>query len=352
MFPSPITPTGAGVGEAQVARSACEECVARKGRRAHHRRMSDYCTRREFLAASALGVATLAAGCATAPVDSSGIIDTHTHFYDPTRPQGVPWPPKNDAVLYRPVLPEEFRKLSQPLGVTGTVVVEASPWLEDNQWVLDLAARDKALVGLVGNIKPGRPEFAAELKRFAANPILRGLRVGVWDKSGLDAPAVRRDLRLLADGDLALDVLTGPERLAPVAALAGALPSLRIVIDHCANVRIDGKAPPSSWLAGLRACAPQRNVFMKVSGLVEGTGRNDGSAPASLDFYRPTLDAIWESFGVDRVIFGSNWPVSSRFASYETVFRIVDEYFTAKGGVAREKYFSKNAALAYKFPRR
>ena len=352
MFPSPITPTGAGVGEAQVARSACEECVARKGRRAHHRRMSDYCTRREFLAASALGVATLAAGCATAPVDSSGIIDTHTHFYDPTRPQGVPWPPKNDAVLYRPVLPEEFRKLSQPLGVTGTVVVEASPWLEDNQWVLDLAARDKALVGLVGNIKPGRPEFAAELKRFAANPILRGLRVGVWDKSGLDAPAVRRDLRLLADRDLSLDVLTGPERLAPVAALAGALPSLRIVIDHCANVRIDGKTPPSSWLAGLRACAPQRNVFMKVSGLVEGTGRNDGSAPASLDFYRPTLDAIWESFGVDRVIFGSNWPVSARFASYETVFRIVDEYFTAKGRGARGKYFSKNAARAYKFPRR
>ncbi len=315
--------------------------------------MSDTCTRREFLAASALGVATLATGCATASGDStSGIIDTHTHFYDPTRPQGVPWPPKNDAVLYRAVLPEEFGRLSQPLGVTGTVVVEASPWLEDNQWVLDLAAREKSLAGLVGNIKPGRPAFAAELKRFAANPLLRGLRVGVWEKSALDDSVVRRDLRLLVERDLALDVLTGPERLAQVASLAAALPSLRIVIDHCANVRIDGKAPPSSWLAGLRACAPHRNVFMKVSGLVEGTGRNDGSAPASPDFYRPTLDAIWESFGADRVIFGSNWPVSSRFASYETVLRIVDEYFTAKGGVAREKYFSKNAARVYKFVRR
>ena len=315
--------------------------------------MTDTCTRREFLAASALGVATLATGCATASGKStSGIIDTHTHFYDPTRPQGVPWPPKNDAVLYRPVLPEEFLRLSQPLGVTGTVVVEASPWLEDNQWVLELAAREKALVGLVGNIKPGRPEFAAELNRFAANPILRGLRVGVWDKAGLEDPAVRRDLSLLADNDLSLDVLTGPDRLAQVASLAAALPSLRIVIDHCANVRIDGKAPPSSWLAGLRACAPHRNLFMKISGLVEGTGRNDGSAPTSLDFYRPALDAIWETFGADRVIFGSNWPVSARFASYETVFRIVEEYLTAKGGVAREKFFSKNAARVYKFVRR
>ena len=315
--------------------------------------MSDPCTRRAFLASSALGVATLATGCVTAPVDSaSGIIDTHTHFYDPTRPQGVPWPPKNDAILYRPVLPEEFRKLSQPLGVTGTVVVEASPWIEDNQWVLDLAASDKALVGLVGNIKPGRPEFAAELKRFAANPLLRGLRVGVWDKTGVNEPAVRRDLSLLAEHDLALDVLTGPDRLEQVAALAAALPSLRIVIDHCANVRIDGKTPPSSWLAGLRACAAHRNVFMKVSGLVEGTGRKDGSAPASLDFYRPTIDAIWDSFGADRVIFGSNWPVSARFASYETVFRIVDDNFTAKGVVAREKYFAKNARRVYKFSSR
>ena len=57
------------------------------------------------------------------------IIDTHTHFYDPTRPQGVPWPSKTDAALYRPVYPEEFKAIARPLGVTGTVVVEASPWL-------------------------------------------------------------------------------------------------------------------------------------------------------------------------------------------------------------------------------
>ena len=327
--------------------------VAKLLERFHHQFMPGISTRREFLVASALGVATLATSCATTPGSStSGIIDTHTHFYDPTRPQGVPWPPKNDAVLYRPVLPGEFRKLSQPFGVTGTVVVEASAWLEDNQWVLDLAARDKSLVGLVGNIKPGRAEFAAELKRFAANPLFRGLRVGVWEKSALEDSAVRRDLGLLADRHLALDVLTGPDRLEQVTSLAAALPSFRIVINHCANVRIDGKEPPSSWLAGIRACAPHRNVFMKVSGLVEGTGRNDGSAPASLDFYRPTLDAIWESFGADRVIYGSNWPVSERFASYETVFRIVDQYFTAKGELARAKYFSKNARRAYKFSSR
>lgn len=310
------------------------------------------CSRREFLSAASLTTAAVLAGCATPPSSSAGIIDTHTHFYDPTRPQGVPWPPKNDALLYRPVYPDEFKTLARPHGVTGTVVVEASPRLEDNQWVLDLAARDKFLLGLVGNIKPGRSEFGAELKRFAANPLFRGLRIGVWEKSPLAEDAsVVRNLTLLAERDLALDVLTGPDNLSAVAKLAATVPDLRIVIDHCANVRVNGQAPPTAWVEGLRACTPRRNVFMKVSGLIEGTGRTDGSAPADTVFYRPVLDAIWETFGEDRVIYGSNWPVSARFASYATAFGIVKEYFGAKGRVAWQKYFAGNACLAYKVAR-
>jgi predicted TIM-barrel fold metal-dependent hydrolase len=305
-------------------------------------------SRRTFFKTTALASAGAIAGCATpSGSEGRGLIDTHTHFYDPTRPQGVPWPPKNDGVLYRPVYPAEFRKLAAPHGVIGTVVVEASPWLEDNQWVLDLAARDNFLLGLVGNVKPGRPEFAAELKRFTAQPLFRGIRVGVWDKSGLSDAAVRRDLQLIAGLNLALDVLTGADRLGEIASLAAAIPGLRIVIDHCANVRVDGHSPPAVWLDGLRACAPHGNVFMKVSGLVEGSGGTDGSAPTAMSFYRPTLDAIWETFGEDRVIFGSNWPVSARCASYETVLNIVREYFSAKGPVAAEKYFSGNARKAY-----
>jgi predicted TIM-barrel fold metal-dependent hydrolase len=310
------------------------------------------CSRREFLTAASLATAAVVAGCVTPPSSPAGVIDTHTHFYDPTRPQGVPWPPKNDALLYRPVYPEEFKKLAQPHGVTGTVVVEASPWLEDNQWVLDLAARDKFLLALVGNIKPGRSEFGAELKRFAANPLFRGIRIGVWEKSPLaEDVSVVRDLKLLAERGLALDVLTGPDKLSAVAKLAATVPDLRIVIDHCANVRVDGQSPPAAWIEGLRACSPHRNVFMKVSGLVEGTGRADGLAPADTAFYRSVLDAIWESFGENRVIYGSNWPVSARFASYATVFGIGNGYFATKGRAALQKYFAGNAGVAYKVAR-
>lgn len=111
---------------------------------------------------------------------------------------------------------------------------------------------------------------------------------------------------------------------------------------------MDGKAPPAAWLDGLRACAVTANVFMKVSGLVEGTGRNDGTAPADGTFYQPTLAAVWQAFGEDRVIYGSNWPVSALFASYATVFKyFVASYARSLGTIPAEKYFSRNAAIAY-----
>ncbi len=132
--------------------------------------------RRTFLQTTA-GLA--AAGCcaAPAPLRPAQIIDTHVHFFDPTRPQGVPWPPKDNALLYRTTLPQHYRALPVPQRVDGAIVVEASTWVEDNQWILDLAAREPFIVGLVGNLPLGTPECAGHLKRFAANPLFRGVRI-------------------------------------------------------------------------------------------------------------------------------------------------------------------------------
>lgn len=303
-------------------------------------------------AASTLAASALA-GCHTAgqhPPHAHGIIDTHTHFYDPTRPQGVPWPSRDDSFLYRPVLPAEYFALARPLGVTGTVVVEASAWEEDNQWILDLAARERGIVGLVGNLKPGKPGFTEQLQRFTANRLFLGIRTGLADfPSEAERSAFVRDLKQLADRDLVLDLLVGPDALPRIQQLAQDLPSLRIVINHVANVRIDGQAPPRSWIQGMRACARHPKVFCKVSALVEGTGRNQGDAPSDLEFYRPTLDVVWESFGEDRLVYGSNWPVSARFAPYERVQRLVTNYFEGKGAAATAKYFHRNAKTIYRY---
>jgi L-fuconolactonase len=307
--------------------------------------------RRRFLEAStAFSAGLLAATSAnSAEPDLVPALDAHTHFYDPTRPQGAPWPGKQDKVLYRPVLPAEFKELTHKLRVQSTIVVEASPWLEDNQWLLDLAAKNPVIVGVVGHLDPKSDEFAKHCERFAANQLFRGIRVIHADlRRGLDQPTYLANLRLLSKLDLQLDVNGGPDMPADVARLAQLLPELRIVINHAANLTIDGKTPPAEWHKGLQASAAGKQVFCKVSALVEGTRRREGDAPADVEFYRPVLDALWELFGEDRLIYGSNWPVSVRAAPYATVHGIVHSYFQERGKPAAEKFFLHNARRAYK----
>jgi len=286
----------------------------------------------------------LASGCATWPVPR-GVLDTHTHFYDPTRPEGVPWPPKDDAFLYRKVLPEEFADMTKPLGVSGTIVVEASSRVEDNEWVLGLARGNAMIKGLVGHLKPGKPNFARDLNRFGANPFFCGIRVGLWDiPLAPNDLEFLSDLRLLARRGLTLDVLGGPNEVGKITRLAAAIPDLRIVVDHCAGVRVTGKQPDPKWGEAIRSLASHQNIYMKVSGLVEGTGMEQ-SAPSNVEFYRPVLDLLWDAFGEKRVIYGSNWPVSARFATYETVLNILRDYM--KNATMAERYFRLNAERIY-----
>ncbi len=276
------------------------------------------------------------------------VIDTHTHFYDPTRPEGVPWPGKGDAILYRPVLPPEFVALTKPMGVTSTVVVEASPWYDDNAWLLRLAEQHPALTGIVGNLTPGEEGFVDKLTTLVKNPRFRGFRInhGLLAQ-GLGAKSFIDDLARVAEHGLVLDVNGGPELTADVARLATRLPNLTIAINHLANVKHDGQAVPKLWREGMTACAAHPRVWVKVSALVEGVAGQKGEIPTDAAFYRPALDHVWSLFGPDRLVYGSDWPVSARFAPYETVLRLVKDFFASHGVEATRKYFAGNATRLY-----
>ncbi len=309
--------------------------------------------RRQLIAGSLAGTAALGMRSlfADQPDAALDIIDCHTHFYDPDRPEGVPWPPK-DSPLYRTVLPADFRDLVQYRPVTGTVIVEASNRVEDNAWLLELAQNDPFIVGIVGNLTPSKPEFAGHVKRFAANPLFRGIRIQVQLLKELLQQDKIIDLKLLADHDLELDVNGGPDTPETIAKLAPLLPSLRIVLNHIGNVAVVADAPPADWKAGIQTAAKHQNIYCKISALVEGAARDGHEAPDDLAFYKPYIDVVWNSFGDDRVIYGSNWPVSDMAASYETLQRIVMEYAAEKGVDATRKFCSLNAKQAYKWVER
>jgi L-fuconolactonase len=304
--------------------------------------------RRTFLLGASTATAALSlprlAGAAIPATFSIPAIDTHTHFYDPTRPEGIPWPPASNALLHRPVLPPEFTALTSRHHVVGTVIVEASDRVEDNQWILDLATRDESIVGFVGHLKPGTPGFAANLRRFAANPFFRGLRLRLADLNRLGDPAHDAELRRIADAGLSVDVLGGAATLGKVEALAAAFPALPIVINHLPFKDWDGQ--PAAARTALRKVAAQQNVVVKLSEVVRRVNDVIIEDPA---FYRPMLDTLLDLFGPERVLFGSNWPVSDRIAPYASVYRVVADYFASQPRAVAERYFWRNSLAIYRW---
>lgn len=309
--------------------------------------------RRAFLAGGTLAIGSaLASSSCTANLHAAQapetfeIIDCHTHFYDPSRAQGVPWPPK-DSTLYRTVLPKDLRDQPMHRKITGTLIVEASEWIEDNQWLLDLAKTDPFIVGIVGRLDPASGVFAQQLKRFALNPLYRGIRIWedraktLLERNELDAFA------LMAQMGIAADLNGGPQTVSLVEALAKRVPDLTIVLNHIGNVAINAESPPEAWKVAMRGAAKAPNVFCKISALVEGAARDGKKAPSDLDFYRPTLDVVWDAFGEDKVIYGSNWPVCEFAADYQTVQRLSMEYVGQKGAEALKKFCASNSARAY-----
>ncbi|MFN7925542.1 MAG: amidohydrolase family protein [Bryobacteraceae bacterium] len=305
-------------------------------------------TRRELIAVS--GGALCAAAAAPIP-----IIDTHIHLFDPTRPQGIPWPPKTNEKLYKPALPERYRKLTAGLGIKGAIKVEASPWLEDNQWVLDVAAKDTIIVGVVGNLEAGKPDFRKNLDRFAKNKLFLGIRYGnLWDRkfsADVQRPEFIADIKALAAAGLTMDTANpNPALIADLVKLTNKVPELRLVIDHLPQLNPPTEAAAKkAYEADLRELGKNPKVFVKISEVLR---RVDGKVPLDMPFYRERIDSLVGVFGEDRVLFGSDWPNSDNWADYPQVLAVVREYFTAKGQTAAEKYFWKNSKAAYRWTKR
>ncbi|MBD2700581.1 amidohydrolase family protein [Spirosoma sp. BT702] len=311
--------------------------------------------RRKFLA--------LAAGASvTAPLLSwkeefaIPIIDTHIHLFDTSRSQGVPWPTPKDTILYKPALPDRYHKIVMPLGVVGAIVVEASPWIEDNQWVLDVAEKDKIIVGTVGNLEPGKPDFRRQLERFQRNPLFRGIRYGnLWEGHDLSRqltnPDFIPDLKFLAQLGLVLDTANpNPALLAAVVRITDQVPALRVVIDHLPQMAIPEVADVrKNYEADLQELGKRPQIYLKISEVLR---RVDGKIPQNLSFYRERLDALYATFGEDRLLYGSDWPNSDQWLPFDSGLNLVKQYFNAKSRAVAEKYFWKNSIAAYHWQKR
>jgi predicted TIM-barrel fold metal-dependent hydrolase len=307
--------------------------------------------RRDILAG--IAVSAIGGNLASAQAADIPIIDTHCHLFDPRRPQGVPYSgPKGQPPQL--ALPEIYHSLAVPTGIVGSIVIEASPWLEDNLWILERAESDPLFVGVVGSLQPDKPDFAQYLERFAKNPLWRGIRYGrVWTMDQGKAvlkPGIVDGLKLLAQADLSLDMANPSIDLMRGALLVtDAVPDLRVIMDHIPQFdpTPETQTAYDSLIAELAA---RPNFFVKLSQVIHPDLQ--GHIATDLADYRQRLDRLAMAFGEDRVMFGSNWPETVGKATIPQSVSLMRNYFNGTQAVQAEKYFWQNSKRIYKWKQR
>lgn len=274
-------------------------------------------------------------------------IDSHQHFwiYDAVRDAWI-----NDQMtrIQRNFLPEDLLPVLQANGVDGCVAVQADQSEAETLFLLALAEKYSTFVkGVVGWVDLRAENLYEKLEYYSQYELLKGFRhvAQAEPDDFLMRPEVMKGIRQLTAFDFTYDILIYPTQLKAALHLVREVPDVNFVVDHIAKPYIkDGKI--NTWSNYMRQLAAQPHVLCKVSGMVTEA---DWKNWTKKDFY-PYLDVVFEAFGPDRLLFGSDWPVCLVAAEYEQVIGLVREYMTNIGFSESDKakVFGENATRFYR----
>lgn len=272
-------------------------------------------------------------------------IDSHQHFwrYDAKRDG---WITDDMSLLRRDFLPDELDREFDANGVDGSIAVQADQSEDETLFLLDLAKRNKRIAGVVGWVDLRAPRLEERLQCFSQFRKLCGFRhiaQAEPDDRFLVGKEFVRGLARLHEFGFTYDILIYPRQLPAAIELVSRLPEQRFVVDHLAKPAIKaGNREP--WSTHIRNIAQNGNVFCKVSGLATEA---DWAHWKPEDIF-PYLDVVFEAFGPDRLMFGSDWPVCLLAASYGQVKGVIEAYVEAHAARHKENVFGSNAVRFYR----
>ncbi|MBD2752369.1 amidohydrolase family protein [Spirosoma validum] len=271
-------------------------------------------------------------------------IDAHQHFwhFDPVRDS---WITDDMAIIQRDFLPADLEPVLVANGIDGCVAVQASQSEDETLFLVNMAQNYDIVKGVVGWVDLQSEQLSQRLEAFAQHPEIKGYRhvAQAEPDDFLTRPAVVEGIRQLAAFGLTYDILIYPSQLKAALHLVRAVPEVNFVIDHLAKPYIK-KQEISRWSNFMTQLATQPNVSCKLSGMVTEADWQNWS---KRDFF-PYLDVVFEQFGPDRLMFGSDWPVCLVAANYTQVKTLIEEYVAPWGEEVREKVFGANAVAFYK----
>jgi len=270
-------------------------------------------------------------------------IDAHQHYWDPARGD-YPWMRDAPKVLQRTFDPADLAPMLRQCGITATVLVQAAPTVAETRYLLHLAEQTPTVAGVVGWIDFTDPRERTTLEQLAAHTHLVGIRPMVQDIPD-DAWILRRDLDwafdAIAEMQLAFDALGYARHARNFLRRLERHPDLRVVIDHGMKPDI-ARAQFAPWATDMRDLARHTNALCKLSGLATQT--LPGADPATL---RPYMEHLLETFGAQRLMWGSDWPVASAAIAYGDWFDLCEDLLASCSDAERQRIFGLNAVNVY-----
>lgn len=270
-------------------------------------------------------------------------IDSHQHFwqFDPVRDA---WIDDTMAVIQRDFLPMDLKPILTETRIDGCVAVQADQSETETEFLLALAAKNEFVKGVVGWVDLRKENAEKRLTHYAENPLFKGVRHIAQGEPDdfLLRTNVQRGIGFLAQYGLTYDILVFARQLPAAIELVKAFPQQKFVLDHLAKPKFS-KGLNKEWQTQIAALAENPNVFCKLSGMVTET---DDFKWKKSDF-TPYLDVIFTSFGTDRVMYGSDWPVCLLAADYGAQLNILQEYIANFSESEQSKVMGKNAISFY-----
>lgn len=279
----------------------------------------------------------------------TSIVDTHLHLWHPLQLR-YPWL-DDIPLLNQPHLIEDFSAASESVAIDSMVFVQceadSSQFFQEADWVSSLAREEPRIKGIVAWAPLEKGESVRDdLERLMAFPLLRGIRRIIQFESDLDfclRPDFVAGVRALADFDLSFDICVDHRHLANTLRFVERVPDVRMILDHIGKPNIrEGVMQP--WARQVRELAEFPNVFCKISGVATEADHGNWSVGQ----LEPFITTAIESFGMDRVMYGGDWPVSTQAIAYSQWVQILDGILTGTDERDRRKFWFDNAARFYR----
>jgi L-fuconolactonase len=272
------------------------------------------------------------------------IVDAHQHFWDPARGD-YGWL-KPDSPIHRVFSTAELRPLLIQAGVDATILVQAAPTPGETDYMLAIARKTPWVLGVVGWIDLLAPDAASEVRRRAADRHFLGVRPMLQDLTDPDwirQAALDPALNAIAAEGLVFDALILPHQIDAITELAARHPQISIVLDHGGKPKLGQADSMKGWARDLEKLAAAPNVTCKVSGLLNELP-SDGSRADIIG----AIGVLFDLFGPNRLLWGSDWPVLTLAGDYAGWFELAREAIAVKESAAVRTVMGESAMCVYR----